>query len=221
MFSKKEEFTNSIQFRIGIRHDDLTTNSYTTINDLCDFFIQKNNESNWKTLPFLNLFFETEQYLKEELNQDVNFDFNLNDKLDGNQKKAFLDFIESKNIKPIEQSRTNGLNNIIAWFPVFGILGPMLISTYLVTAKDITGWIYLSGLAGLMIWLALIKTTQLSRKRFNPEHLLDYIKSTYTIRYKTLSQNEVNPELVKQFISKELSAIYGKTFDYSEEIPTN
>ncbi len=221
MFSKKEDFTNTIQYKIGLRFDDLHAESYNSINDLADIFINKDAKAKWKSLNFLNLYYQAKAFLEKETNQTINSNTNLNDLLSKNQKQAFISFLNQNQIKPIEFLRPDGMNNLLAWFPVFGILAPMLVSTYLVTKLDITGWVYLSGLVGVGIWLILINLTKPLKTKFNPPTFLDYIKSTYVIRYKTLSQTDINPELVKQFINDELQLVYNKSFLFEENIPAD
>lgn len=221
MFSKKEDFTNTIQFEIGIRFDDLNAFSYKTINDLAELFINKDKKAKWKSLNFLNLYYQAKQFLEEKTNKTINSDTNLNDVLNKTSKQEFISLLNENQIKPIEFFRPNGLDNILGWFPLFGILGPMLISTYLVTKLDMTGWWYLSGLVGVGIWLLLIVLTKGLKKRFNPSTFLDYIKSTYVIRYKTLSKVKLNEDLVKQFIKDELYKTYHINFSDEQEIPLN
>jgi hypothetical protein len=221
MFSKKEDFTNTIQYKIGIRFDDLHENSYNTVDELAQLFINKDKSAKWKSLNFLNLYYQAKHFIEDKTNKTINTNTNLNDVLDRTTKQQFIDFLIENNIKPIEFFRPNGINNILAWFPVFGILGPMLISTYLVTKLDMSGWWYLSGLVGIGIWLFLIVSTRGTRKKFNPNSLLDYIKSTYVIRYKTLSQVDLNKDLVRQFIKDELKTIYKIDFSDNQKIPLN
>jgi hypothetical protein len=221
MFSKKEDFTNTIQYKIGIRFDDLYENSYNTVNELAQLFINKDKSAKWKSLNYLNLYYKAKHFIEENTNKTINTDTNLNNVLNKKTKKLFIDFLYENKIKPIELFRPNGINNILAWFPVFGILGPMLISTYLVTKLDMTGWWYLSGLVGVGIWLFLIVLTKSTRNKFNPDTLLDYIKSTYVIRYKTLSKVDLNEDLVRQFIKDELKTIYQANFSDVQKIPLN
>ncbi len=221
MFSKKEDFTNTIQYKIGLRFDDLHAESYQSINDLADIFINKDTKAKWKSLNFLNLYYQAKEFLEKETNQTINSTTNLNELLNKEQKQAFISFLNHNQIKPIEFLRPDGINNMIAWFTIFGILVPMLLSTYLVTKLDITGWVYLSGLVGIVIWLIIINLTKPLKTKFNPPTFLDYIKSTYVIRYKTLNQNSLNPQLVKQFINNELQLIYNKSFNFEEKIPND
>jgi len=221
MFSKKEDFTNSIQYKIGIRFDDLHAESYKSVDDLAELFINKDKSAKWKSLKFLNFYYQSNDFLEKLTHKKITSDSNLNDVLDKNSKLKFIDFIKQNNIQPIEFSRPNGLNNIIGWFPIFGILGPMLVSTYLVTKLDMSGWWYLSGLVGVLIWLFIIQITKNLKNKFAPENFLDYIKSTYVIRYKTLSKTAVNNDFVKQFIKDELKSFFQTDFDDNQEIPLN
>lgn len=221
MFSKKEDFTNTIQYKIGIRFDDLNAGSYKSVNDLAQLFINKDKSVKWKSLNYLDLYYKAKDFLEKTTHKKINSETNLNDLLDKTSKQQFVEFLKSNQIKPIEFFRPNTLNNILTWFPIVGILGPMLIATYLVTKHELTGWWYLKGLAGLIIWLLLIFVTKSTRTRFNPATFLDYIKSTYVIRYKTLSNVPLNEGLVKQFIKDELYKTYQKDFNDEEEIPEN
>ena len=221
MFSKKEDFTNTIQYKIGIRFDDLHADSYKNVNELAQLFINKDKSAKWKSLNFLTLYYKAKVFLEDITNKKINSETNLNEILDKTSKHQFIDFLIDNKTKPIELFRPQGLNNGLAWFPLFGILGPMLVSTYLVTKLDMTGWWYLSGLVGLGIWILLIVSTKGSRTKFNPDTFLDYIKSTYVIRYKILSSNDFNEDLVKQFIKDELKAVYQVDFTDNQDIPLN
>jgi len=221
MFSKKEDFTNTIQYKLGIRFDDLTSKSYQNINELADFFIEKNKTSKWKTLNFLQTYYHHKSFLEEETNQTLNSNTNLNQILNKHQKTNYFEFLKQHKISPIELSRPNYINTLIIWFPIIGVLGVMLISTYLITKKDWSGWTYLSGLVGIIIWLLIIHLSKPLKTKFNPELFLDYIKSTYVIRYKELSKKELSPQLVKQFIQDELLQLYNKTFSFEENIPND
>jgi hypothetical protein len=218
MFTKKEEFTNTIQFKVGLRFDDLSAASYQNINELTEIFMKKDLLNKWKTLPFFNFYYDAKQYLENLLNTPIDSEFNIEKRLNSEQKQNFITYITNKNIKPIVFFRPQGLVKLITFFPVIGILVPMLISTYLITAKDFSGWTYLSGLFGLIIWLLLISLTKGLKTHIYPEHFLDYLKSTYVIRYRTLSQEITDVEMVKKFIQEELAKIYGKEFGYDELI---
>lgn len=221
MFSKKEEFTNSIQFKIGERIEDLKPSDYGTIEELGDLFQQKNDEFNWKTLHFLSLYYPIKEKIEAITTKEIHSETDLNSLLNGKEKEELIEFLKSQKIDPIEMSRPKIVNQIVFLFPVLGILGSMLISTYLITAKDYSGWIYLSGLIGIILSLGLFKITEKLKVQFKPNTLLGYVKSTYVVRYKTISRKPHTRQQLIQFLLDELEMIYDKRFDATETIPEN
>jgi len=221
MFSKKENFTNNIQYKIGLRIDDLKPSDFNSVDDLCDMFQAKNNESIWKPLHFLNVFYLFINTIENITNQTIQANTNLNACLNKSQQKEFINALKKNDIKPIEFSRPKTIKQIVFLFPSIAIIGSLLISTYLITAKDYSGWVYLSGLIGLILSAVLFKITAHLKTKFSPETVLEYAKSTYVIRHKTLVKNEHTPKQLKDFVLSELCLTYKKEFSSSDSIPEN
>lgn len=219
MFSKKEDFTNIIQFKIGERIDDLQSKDYDCIDDLANLFQKKNDEFNWKPLHFLNTYYFIKAQVEKLTSKSISSETDLNDILDGKQKKELLVILKNNNILPIEMARPKFINQIVFLFPVAAIMGSMLISTYLITAKDYSGWVYLSGLIGILLSIGLFKITSKAKKQFKPSSLLEYVKSTYVIRHKTLSKASNTKEQLIMFLLDELELVYKKKFSSTESIP--
>jgi len=221
MFSKKEDFTNNIQYKIGLRIDDLKPSDFKSIDDLSKMFQAKNNESTWKPLHFLNVYYFFKTIIENITKQNIYSNTNLNDCLNKSQQKEFIDLLEKNNIKPIEFSRPQTINKIVFLFPIITIMGSLLLSTYLITAKDFSGWIYLSGLIGLILSAVLFKITAHLKTKFNPETLLNYAKSTYVVRHKSLVKNKYTSQQLSDFMLNELCLEYKKEFSSSDSIPEN
>ena len=219
MFSKKEEFTNIIQYKIGERIDDLKSTDYDSIDDLANLFERKNDAFNWKTLHFLNIYYVLKENIETLTSQSINSETDLNALLNKKQKKEVIELLKRKDIKPIELSRPSLINKVVFLFPIISILGAMLMSTYLITAKDYSGWIYLSGLLGIVLSLGLFKITSNLKTQFSPNTLLDFAKSTYVIRYKKLSQTPNTKEQLLNFLLEELELVYHKKYSSTESIP--
>lgn len=221
MFSKKEEFTNNIQYSVGQRIEDLTSKSYSTLNELADLFIQENKNSKWKSLNFLHSYYAIKEIAEKMSGKAVNADTDLNDLFDIKQKKEFVEALKAINISPIAFSRPPVLNKIVYLYPVVSILGTMLFSTYLIVGKDMTGWVYLSGLFGLISSWALFKVTAPTTWHFRPATLLEYAKSTYVVRYQSLSQKEFTKSQLTDFLIDGAKKVYQTTFETEQVIPEN
>jgi hypothetical protein len=221
MFSKKDDFTNDIQYKLGERIDGLDSTSYSTINDLCEIFEQQNNTQPWNGLSFLNYYFQLKKIVETKLSESVDSTFDLNSKLTKQQKEELLIELNKLEIKPIELSRSPKINLFISLFTLASILGTMLISTLLITVKGYSGWTYLSGLIGLVLSVLLFKLTAKSKHNFLSGNILQYAKSTYVIRHKTLSKTTHQREDLIAFINEELNIVFGKTFKVDELIPEN
>jgi len=221
MFSKKIDFTDSIQYKLGERFDDLKESDYKTANDLVKLFDAKNKESKWKNLHFLNLYYFMKDGLESITGSKLHSYSNLNDILNADQKIEFEILIKSKGIEPISKSRPSGIRSILFLLPAILILAPLLLSTYFITAKDFSGWLYLSALFGAIITFGFIFITKGLKKQFSPNTLLDYAKSTFVVRYKTLSQHKHSTQQLENFILDELNIEFDKSFEINSIIPDN
>ena len=221
MFSKKEDFTNSIQSKIGLRIEDLSSKDYNSIQDLAQLFEAKNKDSNWKPLHFLNTLSLMKKSLESITEQSIDSQTNLNTTLNKSQKQEFLNALQSNNIKPIELSRPKTIHQFVFIFPALSIMGSMLLSTYLITAKDYSGWVYLSGLVSIILSLGLFKLTAGLKVYFKPDTLFEYAKSTYVVRHKQLIKNEITTSLITDFLLEELQHFYKKDFSKTDSIPEN
>ena len=221
MFSKKIDFTDDIQYKLGERIEDLKPEDYRTANNLVEFFEIINQKSKWKYLHFLNTYYLIKQKIEDITKHKVNSNSNLNNILNHTQKDELETLLLQNNIKPIERKRPDSIHNLIFLLLPVLVLAPMLISTYLITAKGYTGWIYLSGLVGLIISVIFIKLTKGLKKQMSPKSLLEYAKSTYVVRHKTLINKAHTKAQLTQFICDELEVVFNTKFEGDTIIPDN
>ena len=84
------------------------------------------------------------------IGQKINSENDLNKLLNTKQQKEIL---KDHGVQPIESSRPKFINQIVFLFPALALLGSFLFSTYLITTKDYSDWVYLSGLMGIILSL--------------------------------------------------------------------
>jgi hypothetical protein len=222
MYSKKEDFTNTIQFLIGERIESLEANSYSTIEELAKLFQDRNDKLKWKALSFLNIFYLIKSKVERLTStENLKSSANINKLLSKSQKMELMAYLKENKIKPPELERPAPFENLIYLFPIPSILGTMLVCTYYITKHDYSGWIYLLGLIGLALSMLLLIGTAPLKNRFKEDNLVDYAKLTYTIKHKVYCQNPNTKEQLIQFLTDELEVAYGKRFLPTEMIPEN
>lgn len=222
MYSKKEEFTNTIQFLIGERIEDLESSSYTTIEELSELFQAKSNKTSWKSLHFLVIFYKLKSKIEELTStKSILSSTDLNLVLNKAQKDELVDFMKVNQIRPPEFERPPMIERIVFLFPVPAILGTMLICTYYITKYDYSGWLYLLGLVGVVLSALLIILTAPFRNKFKSSTLVDYAKLTYTIGHKKHVETSNSKAQLLQFLTDELENEFGKRLTPTETIPEN
>jgi len=222
MYSKKEEFTNTIQFLIGERIEDLEASSYSNIEELTQLFQIKNDKLSWKSLHFLNIYYLLKSKIEELISEkNIKSTTNINKVLGKTQKIELVDYLNTKHIKPPEFERLSPLDNLVYIFPLPAILGTMLICTYYITKYDYSGWIYLFGLVGLGMSMLLLVLTVPFKNRFKEDSLVEYAKLTYTIKHKKYVNTPNTHAQLVLFLTDELEVQFGKRFSPTETIPEN
>ena len=221
MDSKKEEFTNTIQFLIGQRIENLEAKSYNTVKELATLLQTENDKKNWKPLHFLSIFYKIKEKIEQLTSNKVKSTTNINQLLNKTQKEELSKYLIESNIKTTELMRPSTLNTIVFLFPVPAIMGTMLICTYFITKHDYSGWIYLSGLVGIALSLTLFLVTAPLRTHFKEDYLVDYAKLTYTIKQKDYCKIPNTTVQLIQFITDELEVVFGQRFSETESIPEN
>jgi VIT1/CCC1 family predicted Fe2+/Mn2+ transporter len=222
MYSKKEDFTNTIQFLIGERIESLEANSYSTIEELAKLFQDRNDKLQWKALSFLNIFYIIKSKVESLTSaKDLKSTANINKLLSKTQKTELIAYLKENEIKPPEFERAAPFETLVYLFPVPAILGTMLVCTYYITKHDYSGWIYLFGLVGLALSILLLIGTAPLKTKFKEDNLVDYAKLTYTVKHKVYCQNPNTKEQLIQFLTDELEVAYGKRFMPTEMIPEN
>lgn len=217
MFSKKEDFINEIQFKIGDRFYDTESVDLNSPADFIDLFKKRNDKNTWKGLNFLPIYYSLKSRLNTLGFKDTTSNFDLNS-LNKSQKTDLLDFIKKEIGQPLLLKRPSIINLFVYLFPLFGILGSMLISTYLITVKDYSGWIYVSGLIGFGLSYFFFESTKTLRTVFSPSTILDYSKSFYVVNHKQL-KNDYELKMLESFILEELELLYGKSFQLNDKLP--
>jgi len=222
MYSKKEEFTDTIQFLIGERIESLEASSYDTIDELAHIFQTKNDKLKWKSLPFLNIYYTLKTKI-EELTSKKNISptTNINKALTKAQKNELMIFLKENQIKLPEFERTSPFENLVYLFPIPAIIGTMLVCTYYITKHDYSGWIYLFGIVGMSLSLLLVLATIPLRNRFKEDSLVDYAKMVYTLKYKSYVKTPNTKTQLIQFLTDVAELEFGKRFTTTETIPEN
>jgi len=222
MHSKKDEFTNTIQFLIGQRIEDLEASSYSNIDELAQLFQIKNDKLSWKPLHFLNIYYSLKLKI-EELSSEENIKSttNINKVLSKTQQHELVDYLNKQQIKVPEFERSSPLENLVYIFPVPAILGTMLICTYYITKYDYSGWVYLFGLVGIVMSVLLLVLTIPLRNRFKEDRLVEYAKLIYTIKHKVFVETPNTHAQLILFLTDELEVEFEKRFSPTETIPEN
>ena len=219
MYSKKDDFTNTIQFIIGVRQESLESKSYQTINDLAEIIQHRNDEQKWKPLHFLNTYYLIKNKVEDLISSPIKSSSNLNEILSKSQRFELMSYLKENNIKPTELTRPKTINQIVFMLPPALIMGALLISTYLITAKDFTGWIYLSGLVAIVISVGLMMLTTKLKTKFIEDNLVEYAKLTYTTRHKSLVDIKNTKAQLIQFLTDEVENEFGKKLSPTDIIP--
>ena len=222
MYSKKEEFTNTIQFLIGVRIENLEASSYKTIEDLAKLFQAKNDKVGWKALPFLNIYYTLKSKIEDLTStENIRSTVDVNKLLSKTQKLELIAYLTKNEIKVPEFERPSKLETLVYLFPVPAILGTLLVCTFFITKHGYSGWIYLFGLIGLVVSILLLVATAPLRTKFKEDTLVEFAKLTYTIKYKTYVDTPHNSEQLIRFLTDEFEVEYGKRFLLNEIIPEN
>jgi len=222
MYSKKEEFTNTIQFLIGERIEDLEASSYSNIEELAQLFQIKNDKLSWKSLHFLNIYYLLKSKIEELVPEgNIKSTTNINKVLSKTQKHELVDYLNNQHIKTPEFERSSPLEKLVYIFPVPAILGTMLICTYYITKYDYSGWVYLFGLVGIGMSVLLLALTVPFRNKFKEDRLVEYAKLIYTIKHKVHVKTPNTRAQLVLFLTNELEVTFGKRFSLTETIPEN
>jgi len=222
MYSKKEEFTNTIQFLIGERIEDLEASSYSNIEELALLFQTKNDKLSWNSLHFLNIYYTLKSKIEELISEkNIKSTTNINKILSKTQKHELVDYLNTQHIKTPEFERPSPLKNLVYIFPVPAILGTMLICTYYITKYDYSGWVYLFGLVGVVMSILLFVLTIPLRNTFKEDRLVEYAKLIYTIKHKVHVKTPNTHSQLVLFLTNELEVEFGKRFSPTETIPEN
>lgn len=222
MYSKKEDFTNTIQFLIGERIENLEASSYSTVEELAEQFQVRNDKLQWKALHFLNIYYVLKEKVESLTSvKKVQSTVNINKVLNKSQKAELMSYLKENDIKPPELERPSPFESLVYLFPVPAILGTMLVCTYYITKHDYSGWIYLLGLVGLVLSVLLVVGTAPLKNRFKENSLVDYAKLTYTIKHKAYCDKPNTKAQLIEFLTDELEVTYGKRFSPTEIIPEN
>lgn len=217
MVSSKEDFLDQLQFKIGHRWPELNPHAITTITDLTAFIEEKNKLSAWKFLRFLPVYEGLKSFLKADCGVDATINYNLNN-LPKADKKKFVQFLEENFGKPLVFKRPEIIQNVVFLLPIALILFPLLISTYLVAGKDVSGWVYLSGLFGLGLTFAAFQLTAPLKSIFSPAELLSYSKSFYVVNNQNLTSNP-SSEMLTSFLCEAASHHFKQDFSAESRIP--
>ncbi|MFK8046123.1 MAG: hypothetical protein AB8B72_11555 [Crocinitomicaceae bacterium] len=217
MYSKKEDFLNQLQFELGHRWPELEVNSVETIEDIAGFVLKKNKSSNWPFLRFLPFYFSLKNWLALKTGKNISSEFDLNS-LSKPDKIKLAEYTENKFGKPIEFRRPSTLKKIIFLVPLILVFVPLLVSTYLITSKDYSGWLYISALAGLLLTLALFKVTEGLKNNFDPSSLLDYAKSFYVIHNQKMTEEATKTEVIN-YLCASAEQFYKQPFEPNSQIP--
>ena len=215
MFDRKEDFLNGLRFKIGDRSSefDIRVNS---AKDLVEFYSLRHQKSLWPFLNFLPVYFKLKTHLEGLIGSDVTTDFNLNSLISSD--KAELDnFLGKEFGHHLEKKRPKSIELFVFIFPVFAILGALLVSTYLITVKEYSGWTYVSGLAGFLISLGLFRFTTGLKTKYHPETLVEFAKAFYVVHHQQITI-EVTQQQIETFVLDELETYFKRPFDLEEEI---
>ncbi len=222
MYSKKEEFTNTIQFLIGERIENLEASSYKTIEDLANLFQVKNDKVGWKSLHFLNIYYKIKSKVEDLTSiENIGSTADLNTLLSKTQRLELIEYLNENKIKVPEFERPATLERLVYLFPVFAVMGTMLVCTYFITKHDYSGWIYSFGLIGLALSALFLVTTASLRTKFKEATLVEFAKLTYTIKYKSYAGTPHTTEQLIRFLTDEFEVEYGTRFSLQEIIPEN
>jgi hypothetical protein len=217
MSTKKEDFIFQLQFDLGDRWPDLEVSSVQTIDALADFILKRNVSSKWHFTRFLPIYQALTNWLKTHTNHTISANFDLNS-LSKVEKKDLLTYIQQSLGTPLTFRRPPALHTLVFVAPVVLILLPMLISTYLVTGLDMSGWVYLSGLLGLGVSLALFALTTPQKALFHPATLLQYSKSFYVINNQQITKDATKAQII-DYLSEAGSDFYKKSIVATSIIP--
>jgi len=215
MLSKKEVFLNDLQFKIGDRTSN-TDLAFETAEDLSKFFISRHEKANWPFLNFLPVYFRIKQQLETIIGKPVGSDFDLN-LLTSLEKVELNQFLSQEFKHPLALQRPKFIHTIIFIFPLFAVLGSLLVSTYLITALDYSGWTYLSALIGFILSFLLIQGSKGLKNRFSPSTLLEYCKSLFVIHNQTINTSPTS-DLVERFILDQAEISFNKRFKASDKL---
>ncbi len=217
MFSKKEDFLNNLQYEIGDRFNDIENTELNTANDIVSILTQRNEKAPWKFLHFLPVYFFLKSKVEVLTDQNISTDFNLNT-LSTEHKRELRIAVEKEYGQSFEFRRPKLLRNFVFLFPVFGVLGALIVSTYMVTLKDASGWVFLSGLAGIILSLLFFTGTKNFKTKFYPDRLLDFSKSFYVINHAFTPRQNSKQEL-ENFILEALRERFDDSIGLSDSIP--
>jgi len=217
MYSRKEDFLSQLQYKIGDRWEDIDSEHTESAKSLINFLQSRHNQSKWPFLNFLPFYTNLKSSIEKEIGKNITSSFNLND-LKSEQRKNIISCIDTEEGINLEMKRPKMIHQFIFIFPLIGILGSMLMSTYLITSKDASGFWYLSGLLGLIISLLLFNMTKKLKSNFSPNLLLDYSKSYFVVNIQVLKINYSN-KMLEKFILDELELHYNESFNLDSKIP--
>lgn len=217
MQSQKEDFLNQLQFEIGHRWPNLDIDSISTISDLVNYISERHQHSKWPFLRFIPIYSAIKQFISNHTNSPVSADFDLNS-LDKEGKRELNKMLENNHGTPLTFRRPSVIQNIVFLLPILLILLPLLISTYLITARDMTGWLYLSGLIGLLVTIGAFKITKPLKNQFSPKTVLEYSKAFYVVNNQLISENP-SEEAITEFLCDAAERFYKMPFKLSSEIP--
>ena len=217
MNSKKEDFLNQLEFELGHRWSDSDMQSLTTLAELEKCIFKKSDKSKWHFLRFLPIYSQSKKWIEKQIGESVSTQFDLNT-LKTSQKAELIRFLTEKFGKPLAMRRPVFIQKVIYTLPILLIIVPLLISTYLITAKDVTGWIYMSGIIGLLLTIGAFKITESTKKQFSPNTLLEYSKAFYVVNNQSISKNASREDLL-DFLCAAAERFYKQPFTSSSEIP--
>lgn len=218
MSSKKEDFIFQLQFNIGDRWPDIDLDTIHTISDLAVFIEHRNKVNKWHFLRFLPMYLQVKSWLSKLMSKDISKDFDLNS-LSKTHKAELQQYVEENFGKPLTYRRPTTLHALVFTGPVAFILFPLLISTYLVAAKNFSGWIYLSALVGVLVTLLLFKITEPLKTKYSPNTVLQYCKSFYVVNNQKISEDP-SREMLVTYLCEEAEAFYGNKYTEHSEIPS-
>lgn len=222
MYSKKEDFTNTIQFLIGERIEDLEASSYVNVEELATLFQERSDKLAWKSLHFLPIYNLLKSKVESLTGQtEIKSTLDLNKALNKSQTTELVAYLNENSIKVPEFERPSPLESVVYIFPVPAILGTMLVCTYYITKHDYSGWIYLSGIVGVVLSVLFIKLTAPFKTNFKEDSLVEYAKLIYTLKHKDYVGSPNTRGQLIDFLTNELEVAYGKRFSPTEVIPEN